>query len=152
MLPKRSPSVVKTLSVLPSVREHSGHGQDPLANDRQGALDDYDDPRAFQNKSPLNYLWTVNMIWLFPLFHDIPLSEIWSSTSDVCVLSRYRQGCFTRSREIISQWPSHTLRSFTEIISPSGPSKSIQYIWMNKSRSWLLWPSTSFQYPKVSPL
>ena len=56
MLPKCSPSVVKTLSVLPSVREHSGHGQDPLANDRQGALDDYDDPRAFQNKSPLNYL------------------------------------------------------------------------------------------------
>ena len=107
---------------------------------------------AFQNKSPLNYLWTVNMIWLFPLFHGIPLSEIWSSTSDVCVLSRYRQGCFTRSREIISQWPSHTLRSFTEIISPSGPSKSIQYIWMNKSRSWLLCPSTSFQYPKVSPL
>jgi hypothetical protein len=47
MFPKRSPSVVKTLSVLPSVREYSGHGRDPPANDRQGALDDYDGPRAF---------------------------------------------------------------------------------------------------------
>ena len=47
MFPKRSPSVVNTLSVLPSVREYSVHGRDPLANDRQGALDDYDDPRAF---------------------------------------------------------------------------------------------------------
>ena len=56
MFPKCSPSVVKTLSVLPSVREYSGYGQDPLANDHQGALDDYDDPHAFQNKSPLNHL------------------------------------------------------------------------------------------------
>ena len=47
MFPKHYPSVVKTLSVLPSVREHSGHGRDPPANDRQGALDDYNGPRAF---------------------------------------------------------------------------------------------------------
>ena len=46
MFPKRSPSIVKTLSVVPSVREYSGHGRDPPANDRQGALDDYDGPRA----------------------------------------------------------------------------------------------------------
>ena len=35
MFPKRSPSVVKTLSVLPSVREYIGHGRDPPANDRR---------------------------------------------------------------------------------------------------------------------
>ena len=52
MFLKRSPSVVKTLSVLPLVREYSGHGQDPLANDRQGALDDYDGPRAFRISHP----------------------------------------------------------------------------------------------------
>ena len=55
MFPKRSPSIVKTLSVLPSVREYSRHGRDPsLANDRQEALDDYDGPCEFQNKSSLN--------------------------------------------------------------------------------------------------
>ena len=47
IFPKRSPNVVETLSVLHSVREYSGHGRDPHANDRQEALDDYDGPRAF---------------------------------------------------------------------------------------------------------
>ena len=52
MFLKRSPSIVKTLSVLPSVGEYSGHGRDPLANDRQGALDDYDGPRAHVSFAP----------------------------------------------------------------------------------------------------
>ena len=49
VFPKRSPSIVKTLSVLPSVQEYSRHGRDPsLANDHQGDLEAYDDPCAFQ--------------------------------------------------------------------------------------------------------
>ena len=55
MFPKHSPSIIKNLSVLPSVREYPGYGRDPPANDRQGALDDYDAPVH----SRINHPWII---------------------------------------------------------------------------------------------
>ena len=95
ILPKRSPSVVKTLSVLPSVREHSGHGQDPLANDRQGALDDYDGPLH----SRISHPWIIfepltwygyslcSMINLCPRYdHQHPMFVFYLVTDKVALL------------------------------------------------------------------
>ena len=66
----------------------------------------------------------LNMIFIPFVPSILPSSEIRSSTSYVVFYPVTDKGYLTRSVILHLQCPSHTLRSFIDVISPSGPRVS----------------------------
>jgi hypothetical protein len=91
----------------------------------RGGLENHSDPYVFHQDMII--VWTITLSLIPVVLRYRHASEMWSSVSRYLVRSCCQQGHSTHSCLIPSPWPTHTMRNFMAVISPSGPRVSIHH-------------------------